>query len=76
MPGDKAVNGQFDRTLITAAGDVIFTRTLYQNRKDKTYHFLLDELMGLPSHERFSEQAEAKVLREPRRDRIRKQQTV
>lgn len=61
---DYTIQRQFDRTLITTAGDVTFTRTLYQNRKDKTYHFLLDELMGLPSHERLSEQAETKVIQE------------
>ena len=50
------------RTLITTTGDATFTHTLFRSRKDGTYHFLLDELMGLPDHERLSEQAEAKLL--------------
>jgi len=53
-----------DRTLITTAGDVTFTHTLFRQRSDGSYHFLLDEWMGLPDHERLSEQAEAKILKE------------
>ena len=53
-----------DRTLITTAGDVTFTHTLFRRRDDGSYHFLLDEWMGLPDHERLSEQAEAKILKE------------
>ena len=52
------------RTLITTAGDVVFSHTMFQKQADGSYHFLLDELIGLPAHERLSEQAEAEVLRE------------
>lgn len=52
------------RTLITTVGDVTFQRTLFQDRETKKYRYLLDEMIRLPAHERFSSQAEAKVLSE------------
>lgn len=52
------------RTLITTVGDVTFQRTLFQDRETKKYRYLLDEMIRLPVHERFSSQAEAKVLSE------------
>lgn len=52
------------RTLITTVGDVTFQRTLFQDRETKRYRYLLDEMIRLPVHERFSSQAEAKVLSE------------
>lgn len=61
---EYTIQRRCERTLITTAGDVTYTHTLFRNRKDARYHFLLDELMGLPSHERLSEQAETKVLKE------------
>ncbi len=53
-----------DRTLITTVGDVTFTHTLFKNRSNGKHLHLLDEMIGLPPHERFSEQAEAKLLSE------------
>lgn len=61
---DYTIQRRTERTLITTAGDVVFSHTLFCSRKDGSYHFLLDELMGLPAHERLSEQAEARVLKE------------
>lgn len=61
---DYTIQRKVNRTLITTAGDVTFTHTLFQSKKDKSYHFLLDEMMGLPTQERLSEQAEATVLKE------------
>ena len=61
---DYTIQRQVERTLITTTGDVTFLHTLFRDRKDGSYHFLLDEMIGLPSHERFSELAEAKVLEE------------
>lgn len=52
------------RTLITTVGDVTFRRRLYRERKSGKYRYLLDEMMKLDPHERFSEAAEAAVLRE------------
>lgn len=61
---DYTIQRQVSRTLITTVGDVTFENTLYQKRSDKTYHYLLAEMMGLPAHERLSEQAEAKILKD------------
>ena len=52
------------RTLITTAGDVTYHRTYFQNRDTGKYRYLLDDMMHLPKHERFSVNAEAKVLSE------------
>lgn len=52
------------RTLITTAGDVTFTHTLFLDSEDNSRRYLLDELLHLPAHERFSTQAEARALAE------------
>lgn len=52
------------RTLITTVGDVRFQHTLFLNHETKKCQYLLDALMGLPAHERFSSLAEAKALYE------------
>lgn len=52
------------RTLITTAGDVTFTHTLFLDSEDGSRRYLLDEMLHLPDHERFSTQAEAKALSE------------
>ena len=62
--GDYTIVRQAGRTLVTTVGDVTFRHTQFRSRKDGSYHFLLDEMMKLPVHERLSEQAEAKILRE------------
>ena len=59
---DYNAQRMIDRTLITTVGDITFKRTQFKSRSDGSFHFLLDELMGLPPKERFSEQAEARVL--------------
>ena len=51
------------RTLISSAGDITFTHTLYRDNKGRT-RCLLDELIRLPERERFTPVAEAKVLNE------------
>lgn len=53
------------RTLITSVGDVVFEST-YFKRRDKTgeYHYLLENMLGLEAHERFSEAAETAILTE------------
>ena len=45
----------------------MFSHTLYRSREDGTYHYLLDEQMHLPKDERFTEQAEVKLLQEAAR---------
>ena len=52
------------RTLTTLVGDVVFNHTMYQKKEDKSTHFLLDEMLQLDCHERFSEGAEVALLTE------------
>lgn len=51
------------RTLISGAGDITFTHTLYKDQDGKS-RCLLDELLRLPDRERFTPVAEARVLNE------------
>lgn len=50
------------RELLTVNGPVCFTHTLFYNKEDGTYHYLLDEWLGLDAHERLSCAAEKAVL--------------
>ena len=52
------------RTIISTVGDVTFDCTYYRNRDDKSYHYLLEELINLDKHERLTEAAEVAVLTE------------
>ena len=52
------------RTLITTAGDVTFTHSLFKDKKSGKSRYLLDRAIELPPHERFSAPAEAKALSE------------
>ena len=52
------------RTIISTVGDVTFDCTYYRNRKDKSYHYLVEELINLDKHERLTEAAEVAVLTE------------
>ena len=52
------------RTIISTVGDVTFDCTYYRNREDKSYHYLLEELINLDKHERLTEAAEVAVLTE------------
>lgn len=52
------------RTVITSLGAVTFHRTYFRNKKTGEYAYLLDELIGLESHERITEDAKARVLEE------------
>lgn len=53
------------RTLITSVGDVVFDSTYFQSRNSEgKYHYLLEEMLGLDAHERFSEAAETAILKE------------
>lgn len=55
------------RELLTLNGPIRFTHTLFRSREDGSYHYLLDEWMGLEAHERLSCAAEAAVLVEATR---------
>lgn len=50
------------RELLTSNGPIRFSHTLFRNKDDGTYHYLLDEWLGLDAHERLSATAEAAVL--------------
>lgn len=52
------------RQLVTTAGVVNFTHTLFKSREDGSHHYLLDEWMGVDAHERLSEEAETAVVTE------------
>ena len=53
------------RTLITSVGDVVFDCTYFKRTTEQEGHsYLLEELIGLDSHERFSEEAEVMLLTE------------
>lgn len=53
------------RTLITSVGDVVFESTYFKRRDGEGgYHYLLEEILGLEAHERFSEAAETAILTE------------
>lgn len=53
------------RTLITSVGDVVFDSTYFLSRSEQgEYHYLLEEMLGLDAHERFSEAAETAILTE------------
>lgn len=63
--GKYNVQRNDQRTLITSVGDVTFTSTYYESCKNKgEYHYLLEEILGIDAHERFSEAAEVAVLTE------------
>ena len=58
------IQRQDPRTLITTVGDVTFPHTLFFDKERNKCRYLLDEVIGLPSRERFSPLAEAKLLYE------------
>ncbi|WP_026514172.1 ISLre2 family transposase [Butyrivibrio sp. LB2008] len=63
-------NGQYTaqhtrkRTLISAVGDIVFECTNYRKVSDKSYHYLLEEIIGIEKNEHFTEAAEVAILTE------------
>ena len=53
-----------NKCLTTSLGDVRFRKTYYQNKTTGEYEYLLDRLLEIDSHERLTEDAEAKMLQE------------
>lgn len=53
-----------DKSLITSLGTVLFTKTLFIPKKGGSGIYLLDRVMGLEKHERFTEDAVANLLEE------------
>lgn len=62
--GKYKVQRTDSRTLISSVGDVTFESTYYQRLQDGTHHYLIEEILGLDPHERFTEEAEVVVLAE------------
>lgn len=62
--GKYKVQRTDSRTLISSVGDVTFESTYYQRKSDGSYHYLVEEILGLDAHERFTEEAEVILLTE------------
>ena len=63
--GKYNVHRNDTRKLITSVGDVSFDSTYYESCEKKgEYHYLLEEIVGISVHERFSEAAEVAILTE------------
>ena len=52
------------KQLITSLGTVTFEKTLFKNKETGKCEFLLDRIVGLEKHERISEDALARMLKE------------
>ena len=52
------------KQLTTSLGTVCFEKTLFRNKQTGKYSYLLDRIMGIESHGRLTEDAEAKLLEE------------
>lgn len=50
--------------LLTSLGEICYSRMYFHNKETGEYCYLLDRLMGLESHARISEDAEARILEE------------
>lgn len=56
---------RLDKTkLLTSLGEIQYQKTYFHNKETGEYCYLLDQLMGLESHTRISEDAEARILEE------------
>lgn len=52
------------KQLITSLGMVCFTKTLFTNRDTGKMEYLLDRVLGMEKHERMTEDAQARMLKE------------
>ncbi len=53
-----------EKKLTTCLGTVCFEKTLFRNKQTRESAYLLDRVLGIESHERLTEDAEAKLLEE------------
>ena len=53
-----------EKKLTTCLGTVCFEKTLFRNKQTRERAYLLDRIIGIESHERLTEDAEAKLLEE------------
>lgn len=58
------INRREKTQLLCRLGNLVYERTLFQNKKDGTYRYLLDDIMELEGHERMTPGAEAALLTE------------
>ena len=61
---DWVVDRHETKQLITSLGTVNYNKTLFKRKDDGKRSYLLDVLMGIDSHERMTEDAEARLLKE------------
>ena len=61
---DWVVDRHESKQLITSLGTVSYKKTLFKRKADGKRSYLLDALMGIDSHERMTEDAEARILTE------------
>lgn len=59
-----SVERRDETKLLTSLGEIRYSRTYFHNKETGEYCYLLDRLMGLESHARISEDAEARILDE------------
>lgn len=52
------------KQLITSLGSVNYTKTLFKHKEEEKRCYLIDLIMGMDSHERMTEDAEARLLGE------------
>ena len=58
------VESHTTKQLITSLGTVTYEKTLFKNRETGECEYLLDRIIGLEKHERISEDALARMLKE------------
>ena len=61
---DWVVDRNGNKQLITSLGAVSYPKTLFKNKEDGERVYLLDRVMDMHSHERMTEDAEARMLEE------------
>lgn len=58
------INRREKTQLLCRLGNLVYERTLFQNKKDGSYRYLLDDIMKLEGHKRMTPGAEAALLTE------------
>lgn len=62
--GQYNIQRKDNRSLIPGVGDLSFEHTLFRDKTNGSYHYLLDELLQLPDKERLTSVAESILLNE------------
>ena len=58
------INRKEQTQLLCNIGNIVYERTLFWDKKRKSYHYLLDEIMELDPHTRMTEGAQASLIEE------------